>query len=301
MSIDTGFDYSPPIKQFINILASGSRQERISLTRLDTKTSSYFSDNLQIVSNLLPDSRETRAFTSISILTRFLWSLVPKELITNPYPDFKQLARKAVESRFNIEMNSDFEKMISDLAKIFKRIRLVYKEGRKNAKSINLESILHSELFNSQNKRCALCAYEFELNQYRFSLEDEGVESFPYDKFENEICLEKTLRTPELDHIIPYVLGGESPENWQILCKSCNLGKSDYINYMYAFSTQTSQRLSDLQTLTYGKRYAVIASTGLKQVEFNSSMSHGDNKFFRIFKNKNEGFLDSTNLKSQYC
>jgi 5-methylcytosine-specific restriction endonuclease McrA len=296
----TGFDYSPPLKKFINILASGSRKDRISLTRLDVSTSNYFSDSLNIISNLLPDSKETRAFTSIALLTRFLWSLVPKELINNPYPDFNYLAKKAIQSKFNLINGFEEDKLISDLAKIFKRIRLVYKEGRRNAKSLDFNNKIHLDLFHAQNKRCSLCAYEFELNQYRFSLEEEGVESFPYLKVEGEVCLEKTLRTPELDHIIPYVLGGDLQDNWQILCKSCNLGKSDYLNYMYAFSNQTSQRMSDLENLSFGKRYAVIAAGGI-EIKDNLIINSGDEKYFRVFKINNNGFLDSLNLQTKYA
>jgi hypothetical protein len=300
MSIDSDFDYSPPLKKFINILASGSRKDRISLTRLDFGASKYFSDNLHVISNFLPDSNETRAFTSIALLTRFLWSLVPRDLINNPYPDFNLLARNAVQSKINFTTDTDYEKLILDLAKIFKRIRIVYKEGRRNAKSLNLSNSIHLELFHSQHKRCSLCAYEFEINQHKFSLEEEGLESFPYSKVEEEICLEKTLRTPELDHIIPYVLGGDMQDNWQILCKSCNLGKSDYLNYMYAFSNQSSQRLSDLDNLSYAKRYAVIASNTTSANDLKNIISPGDKKYFRIFKNNNFGFLDGINLSARY-
>ena len=121
-----------------------------------------------------------------------------------------------------------------------------------------------------------------------------------HNKLENEIVLHHaTFRTPELDHIIPYVLGGDSSNNWQILCKSCNIGKSDYINYMYAFSSQSTHRLSDLESLTYGKRYAVIASTSQKLDS--SSIQISDGRYYRIFKNNDDGFLDSMNLKSEYC
>jgi len=299
MNINSGFDYSSPLKHFVKILANGTREERVNLTILDNVTATYFSNNLESISSMMPDSKESKAFTSISILTRYLWSLVPRELFETQYPDFKKLARSSIVSKFGLSNIPEIDILISDLSKIFKRIRLVYKEGRRNAKSLNLDNSSHLELFNIQNKRCALCAYEFEINLHRFELEEDGMEAFPYNKLENEIVLQTTFRKPELDHIIPYVLGGDSSDNWQILCKSCNIGKSDYINYMYAFSSQSSHRLSDLESLTYGKRYAVIASTGLKQAC--SSIQISDSKYYRIFKNNDDGFLDSMNLKSEYC
>jgi len=295
-----GFDYTPPLKKYINLLASGDRNDRTFLTRLDPNTTGYFGGSLEMVSNLLPDADQTKAYITISLLTRILWSLVPRELVTSPLPDFKQLAKKSL-SKFNISNDVDFDNLISDLAKIFKRIRRVYLEGRLNAKSLNLDNKLHLDLFKYQHKRCAICSYEFDLDQYRFSIEDDGIEAFPYFKQDNELCLSQTFRQPELDHIIPYVLGGDMPDNWQILCKSCNLGKSDYINYMSVFANQSSNRLSDLESLTYGKRYAVIASNGLFGDAISDHIFPGDGKFFRIFKKSEEGFLTSMNLDSKYC
>ena len=300
MIINSGFDYSSPLRHFVKILANGTREERVNLTILDSVTATYFSNNLESISSMMPDAKESKAFTSISILTRYLWSLVPRELFETQYPDFKKLARNSIISKFGLSNISEFDILISDLSKIFKRIRLVYKEGRRNAKSLNLDNSQHLELFKIQNKRCALCAYEFEINHHRFELEEDGMEAFPYNKLENEIVLHHaTFRTPELDHIIPYVLGGDSSNNWQILCKSCNIGKSDYINYMYAFSSQSTHRLSDLESLTYGNRYAVIASTSQKLDS--SSIQISDGRYYRIFKNNDDGFLDSMNLKSEYC
>jgi hypothetical protein len=52
--------------------------------------------------------------------------------------------------------------------------------------------------------------------------------------------------------------------------------------FAYAFSNQSSQRLSDLDNLSYAKRYAVIASNTTSANDLKNIISPGDKKYFRI-------------------
>ena len=60
MIINSGFDYSSPLRHFVKILANGTREERVNLTILDSVTATYFSNNLESISSMMPDAKERR-------------------------------------------------------------------------------------------------------------------------------------------------------------------------------------------------------------------------------------------------
>jgi hypothetical protein len=65
------------------------------------------------------------------------------------------------------------------------------------------------ELLQAQNHRCLVCGCELDLHG-------------EHDR----------ARQPELDHILPFVFGGNEDANIRVLCGRCNSGKRDHISFL---------------------------------------------------------------------
>lgn len=183
------------------------------------------------------------------------------------------------------------------LTVVFKRIRQYARGGRRSI-SLDLERVAHRELYDHQRERCNHCRYEFDSDHYLYAAEEEDVVTTKYFPVLGEVALDRTYRRPELDHIVPVMLGGDSPQNWQILCRSCNSGKSDQISYMFSLTGQSYNRLAHLFELTSGKRYAVIAEAIAKGLPVTAP---GDGQFYRIFKLQENGLANPENLTARYA
>jgi hypothetical protein len=284
------------LERLLGVFSVGTLTERLELTRVVESEKNFYSDALDLSSRLLENgSSAFRAFTTISFLTRIIWSLVPNKLLTSPSPDFKNLAKLSIENKFGNVDNIDA--LSKNLSIIFKRIRQYSLDGRSGVTSLNLSSTKHQLIFNRQNGRCNHCLFEFGNNLSKYYSEDEGVIAVPYISVKDEIVLDKTYRQPELDHIVPLVLGGDGPDNWQILCKTCNAGKSDLVNYMYIYASQSSNRYSQLIELSSGKRYSIISEYRIEDTD----VAESDGSFYRIFKRDDNGLYSPDNLYAKYC
>ena len=155
--------------------------------------------------------------------------------------------------------------------------------------------ITHRRLLDDQRGRWNHCLYEFGATDHFYAIEDDGLPAESDALVDGELALSQTFRRPELDHIIPVILGGDGESNWQILCRSCNAGKSDQISYMSAMLGQSYNRLGHLYQLTAGKRYAIIAEAS---VEFETPK--GDGRHFRVFKKEYSGLANPENLHAVY-
>lgn len=277
----------------LRIFSEGERNERVSLSRLEGVYKSHFSDSLELAGRLTVAGAESyRAHAAVATLTRLVWSLVPTRLLTATSPDFRGLAHKALSSKFG-ELD-DGDDLVASLTVIFKRIRQYYKLGRM-ATSLDLELGAHQDLLRAQGYRCNHCLYEFKAEEYFYSSEDEGIPAESESHLVEEISLRKTFRRPELDHIIPIIFGGDNPENWQILCKSCNLGKSDQLGYLSSVMSNASNRMGYLTELTPGKRYAAIAEFDRQKLLIE------EGKYLRVFRIEPMGFLNPENLQARFC
>lgn len=280
----------------LSLFANGEREDRLALARLQGKCRILYSDALEASGRLLSSGTESfRAQATLLALSRMIWSLVPARLLDSPSPDFESLAHRALVERLGafdgVEASARY------LSIVFKRIKKYAHYGRRST-SLDLDTITHKRLLLAQNGRCNHCLYEFGSDHYIYAAEDDGVLSRPYAPKIGEVHLEHTYRKPELDHIIPLVLGGDSEENWQILCKSCNAGKSDQFSYIFLLSGHASNRLSHLFELTAGKRYAIIAETIAKGESPN--ICPGDGGFYRVFKVCEQGMANPENLLARY-
>lgn len=281
-------------ERLIRIFARGTCEERVSFSRLSPRDRQFFSDQLAAVgrsSNTHTD--DIRAHAAISTLVRYLLNIIPPNLFSEISPDFRKLAEQTLQQHVGACRNLDDTS--TALVTIFKRIRNYYIKGRV-ATSLDLGSARHSSLLRAQRGRCNHCLYEFRSDYYRYDSEEDGVPSESYSKREGELSI-NLYRRPELDHIIPLIFGGDQPENWQILCASCNRGKSDHLSSPFGLNTNKSLRLHDLRELTLGKRYSVIAD---RRREENVDQLPEDGFSYRIYKRDSRGLLNSDNLYAKY-
>ena len=101
-----------------------------------------------------------------------------------------------LELGLNPEITVDYTySILRNLIK-YKKYGQKYKFGIHNVKTKH--SQIYQQLMEVQNSRCATCGLVFDDTQ-----------------------------APELDHVIPYALGGDVVDgsNWQLLCNDCNGGK----------------------------------------------------------------------------
>jgi hypothetical protein len=284
------------LSRLMRVVAAGSHEDRIALSRLDPGSREFFSDALSSVARYADHAADTiRAHVAISVLIRRLWTLVPPAILEGAAPNFGNLARDALASRYRPE---DFgANDVGHLSIIFKRIRNGIRHGRRST-SLDLELESHRELLCCQQNRCNHCLYEFGLEMYRYAVEEDDVPAEPYISMADEVVLSTIFRKPELDHIIPILLGGDGGANWQILCRSCNAGKSDLLSYFFNYSSRRHSRPSDLFELSAGKRYAVIGEARANEVV---ATTEHDGRWYRVFRRNNAGFCNAENLIARYC
>lgn len=277
----------------LKVFAEGKREDRLEIATLKGPLGGFFSDSVDSSGRLMASGAAAyRAHAAIAMLTRLIWSLVPTRLISSASPDVKALAQRALIGRFGSEYFDD--EVTRYLTVVFKRIRTYALAGRQ-VQSLNLELIAHRTLLIQQGGRCNHCLYQFAASDHFYSVEDDGVPSGSSEAMDGELVLLQMFRRPELDHIVPVILGGDGEENWQILCRSCNAGKSDQISYMSLMHGQVNNRVGHLFSLTAGKRYAVIAEATRDEKPVT-----GDGRHFRIFRKDETGLANPENLRALY-
>lgn len=278
------------VSRLLAVLAQGSQAERLALVRLDSGTRGFFGPLLEPSTTGGSDIIRTHA--CLAALMRTIWTLIPQRVLSTSTPDFKALAGTALRARFADGYTREMER---DLTVLFKRIRAFAISGRR-ATSLDLELQSHRALLSAQSGRCNHCLYEFRSEFYCYAAEEDGVVSDAVTTLPGETPLNPMYRRPELDHVVPVLLGGDGEENWQILCASCNRGKSDLLTYFGTFQQSGTGRMHDLFEMSSGKRFAVLS-------EADRSVAHhpGDGKHLRVFKINEDGYLNRENLCARYA
>jgi 5-methylcytosine-specific restriction endonuclease McrA len=217
-------------------------------------------------------------------LWRAFLNLIPASVIEQPEVPCRSLVMDRVTHLLG---EKPAEKDLNSLMRIVKRLQRYQVGGRRlTAKNtLDLELATHSELLRKQCYRCNACGYRFSDKDlsidYYFDEEEEceyESESLSYT-VENRIGAAdrsplKLHRRAELDHILPSYLGGESNNNLQILCKSCNIGKSDLLLGYEGRGWFGSARAKELTTVSAQLFYmvvrrdnkCVICARGVRQV-----------------------------------
>jgi hypothetical protein len=110
----------------------------------------------------------------------------------------KHIAELGLEDSLKFE--GDLESLVSLMTMNLQAAR----RGTKKDSWATIHYKSKKEILVSQNQRCLVCGI----------LLDVGGGG-------------KSSASPELDHIVPFALGGNRPENKRIICKRCNGAKSD--------------------------------------------------------------------------
>jgi hypothetical protein len=121
---------------------------------------------------------------------------------------------------------------ISQLMTVVKRLQRYLLSGRRalSASSFDITSAFHHGLLQRQGRRCAVCGYLFEANDL-----EEDPSAFKTATLQMPVpggddrSPTKLHRRAVLDHVLPVYLAGDDRGNWQILCRTCNDGKSDLV------------------------------------------------------------------------
>lgn len=106
---------------------------------------------------------------------------------------------------FSLDFNKEtIEKILEIISNINKY--------EKNNKKDSWSRIHYKEkdyLLKDQNFRCKVCGTAFVIN-------DDST----------------NMNRPELDHIVPFILGGNNEKNTRIVCKKCNISKGTSISFV---------------------------------------------------------------------
>lgn len=282
MASNTSFDV------LLSIVADAdNKHQRLGLAYLSQEQRQRFGDSFPSTAREIgSDLSAVNAEVSFFFAVRLLWSLVPERLFTSINPNFERYAEDALRTKFSAYGQESLRR----LATVFRRLWTARK-GRETT-SLHLGQRRHQALFASQNRRCAACRYQFTAADEFYALDDDDeiyvTDHVPMD---GEVVLSKYYRRPVLDHIIPYFLGGDRQENWQILCQSCNLGKGESLSWIARRGWMPSTRVGDLFTLSPGLRYAIIA-------DYLSTNTDGKSKEIRIFRRDDRHLIFYDNLKA---
>jgi hypothetical protein len=281
------------LSKFLSTLSSGSAVDRKNLSLLSKEEKSFYSPILDQTLELFSDNiHEVKAQVSLIYISRFMWDLVPDRIFCEVSPNFEKIARTSLIEK--IGEFSEIGPQTKNLSRIMKRIRNYYVNGRKTT-NFDLRDPRQNSIYDDQMERCNICLYQFKSDLGYYDIEDDEdspiLEERP--QAEGEVCIERYFRKPELDHIIPFMIGGDTKENWQILCKSCNSGKGNAVSYFMRSGAIFDQKLSDVMKLSSSKRYSVLAKY---RENFSPTDCTSSNDELRIFKKKNTGTLNIENL-----
>lgn len=237
------------------------------------------------------DREEIDGDLSILLGLRLLWRLVPTDLLVLAEPNYEAMAASALQKEF--KRTDDI--LARKLSIIFRRLRSSYVRGR-DVSSLDPSNTKHRKLLVQQHNACAVCLISFPRYPLR-AIEEEELSYFvkEYHPLAGEEVLDTYYNKPVLDHVIPYYLGGDGDENWQVLCHSCNSGKGEALSWITRRGWMPPQRLADVQHLTASLRYSCLASFDAS--EFDPS----EDKCLRIFRKDPTRLVTFDNLAVAYA
>jgi hypothetical protein len=273
--------------------ASGNRIERQAFARLLPEARTAFYHGFTEIADRAGDDRKViEADLAVLSCLRLLWQLVPTDLFESKEIDYEKLASTSWERTIG---DTATRSCATGLSIVFRRLRQHYRKGFRKT-SLDLERVAHRRLLDEQRGRCAVCRYRFDVIQQ--SILDESSFDFleDYKRHEREVALRSYHRRPELDHILPFFIGGDGPENWQILCKSCNMGKGAALSWLTRKGWVPPMSPKEAMKLTPSLRYVCIA----KESSPPSDAEAGESTW-RLFKRDNCGLVTLPNLCARLC
>jgi len=122
-----------------------------------------------------------------------------------------QMIRKHL--RENCEFDEDAARDIGN------KLGQIWRDWFEDDRSIPNASVIKSKLKNDQNSRCANCKVRLDNEHKAASFQNN-------DQFKPLHQFKRNQTDAELDHIEPLSqFGGNTPSNFQVLCRFCNQGK----------------------------------------------------------------------------
>ena len=168
------------------------------------------------------------------------------------------------------------------LGTVYRRLRAAQQSQRRYLTSLDLDKAAHQRLLVEQDGCCALCRYRFQDHELEYADGDEELFEGPREALPTEVLIQHYRRRPVLDHIIPHFLGGDGPENWQILCQSCNSGKGEGLAWIMRRGLLPPARPTDALTVTASLRHAVLSDYhATSNVRTLASHATGELRLFR--------------------
>lgn len=166
--------------------------------------------------------------TALVALYRTVSAVIPTSVIDDPESPCRSAIETRLQHLFGYPPDADLVEAILAIAKNIQQYRL---GGRRaiGGRGLDLESAFHKGLLKRQHGRCACCGYRF-LDDDLYS--DEDPEESPMSTASDSRASidrspERFKRQANLDHRYPVYLAGTTQSNQQILCATCNAGKSD--------------------------------------------------------------------------
>jgi 5-methylcytosine-specific restriction endonuclease McrA len=285
------------MQAFLEFLATltdcGNRSQRQAFSRLlPSVRDVYYRGFAEILEKVGQDRRTLEADLAVITCMGLLWHLVPDSLFTRRDVDYEELARDAW---LRVVESEPTDSIVDGVSVVFRRLRQYY-IGDFRRSSLDMDLIAHQKLMRDQKQRCAVCNYFFEIVDPKI-LNDDSIElTEPYETVAGEVALRTYFRRPELDHIVPYFLGGDGPENWQILCKSCNAGKGAALAWLSRKGWMPPNNPQDARVLSPSLRYVCIA----RHAPDFTSLAARDITV-RVFKRDERGLVTLPNLEVRMC
>ncbi len=113
--------------------------------------------------------------------------------------------------------NYDFDEDTAN--DIGNKLGQIWRDWFEDDRSVPNASVIKSKLKNNQNSRCANCNVKLDNEDKAASFQND-------DPFKPLHKFKRNQTTAELDHVEPLSqFGGNTPSNFQVLCRFCNQGK----------------------------------------------------------------------------